>query len=109
MNTSDVFRVAKGIVGRTRREAFERGRHKFICVALGIAENEGLISKADLLKAQRIIRRRLNGFTTLETWLAHRRCISPMGRIDDAVCDAIQRHRHDWLDLLIAEFQSKGD
>ena len=52
-----------------------------------------------------IIIERLEGWPTVGTWL-HNKCnIS----IEQLTPKAVQKHRHQWVDLMIKEFEAKGD
>ena len=52
-----------------------------------------------------IISERLGVHPTIFSWLLYE-CNIPVEQLTD---EAIQKHRHQWVDLLIKEFEAKGD
>jgi hypothetical protein len=57
-----------------------------------------------VLEAQWVIRQRMDNEFGMEQWL--RKHGVPKGEINQK---RLQAHRHAWLDLLIKEFEAKGD
>ena len=108
MKTSQVFTHAKNLLAKDWYEPSSKTR--YICIAIGAAaEDRKRITVKDLVRCASIIESRLEGFCTLEGWLADKGCIPNACFQSMATRDRIQHHRHAWLDLLIAEFQAKGD
>lgn len=105
MKTSKVLRIAKKFVGTSFHDSFRQGKEKFICCAISGAAEEGRIPRRDSERVQDIVEKRLSGHTTLEGWLASKGIIP----VTDQDRTRIQQHRHAWLDMMIAEFEAKGD
>ena len=77
-----------------------KGKIDFICLALLRAVGS---SHAEPLR--NIISERLEGYFSLRDWLCYE-CKIPYAQLTD---EALQKHRHQWVDLLIKEFEAKGD
>lgn len=92
------FRLAKG---RLHPRGHESPK-KFICCALDSLSSQGKIERriSDLAQ-KKVIKPRLEGKFTLESWLVERgvrpwECANPR--------KLMHIHRQQWLDMLIAEF-----
>ena len=76
------------------------GKQRYICFALvqtvGGKQAEPLCN---------IIHERLEEYSSLFTWLRFK-CNIPLGQLKNK---ALQKHRHQWVDLMIEEFEAKGD
>ena len=111
MKTSAVFKRAKKQLATTYGEVGyynSAGKEQFICIALWTAaERTKRITVKDVERCEDILASRLEGAHTLEAWLLDKGCI-PFGWTT-STRDRIQQHRHAWLDMLIAEFEVKGD
>jgi len=77
--------------------------------APAVAADRKLITDKDVERCRDIVESRLEHTYTLESWLESKGCVNHYFLCDRATKDRIQEHRHAWLDLLIAEFKSKGD
>lgn len=111
MKTSEVFALAKRHLASSS-EAIYDGKERFICHAIGRTRRRSVKAPVlweDIGRCQWIIMERLDGYSSVEGWLKN------MGRIDSTnehlpnTRDAVQKHRHAWLNLLIKEFKAKGD
>ena len=76
------------------------GKQRYICFAL--VQTVGGKHSVPLCA---IIHERLGGHPTLITWL-HYKCNIPEQQLTNEV---VQAHRHQWVDMLIEEFEAKGD
>ena len=97
MKTSEILIAAKKHLARTGKD---RDKHKFICRAIDMVHH-GM--NARLLKDEITIR--LDYKAGLSLWLfdVHR---IPWHELK---YEKVQAHRHAWVDMLIAEYQAKGD
>jgi hypothetical protein len=94
--TAECFRQAKKHLWDGDPRSYTNGVHSsYICFAVDFT-NMPLFVKQE---ARDIIRSRLQGYSTLRNWLVSK-------GIDVSVTPLLQKHRHDWLDLLIKEFES---
>jgi hypothetical protein len=111
MKTSEVFKQTKQHLAETYEETCTYTRkEKFICIAITIAANNNKrITDKDVERCTHVVESRLEGTYTLEGWLVDKSCIPDYELCGHSTKDRIQAHRHAWLDLLIAEFESKGD
>jgi hypothetical protein len=111
MKTSEVFTRAKQHLAKDLHEAYNHsGKEKFICIAIiTAAAHCKRITKEDVERCTEVVESRLEGAYTLEGWLNDRGCVPGHELCDRATKDRIQAHRHAWLDLLIAEFETQGD
>ena len=109
MKTSEVFKRVKEHLAETYEETTFR-KEKFICIAIAIAAGRSKrITEADRSRCTEIVESRLEGTYTLEGWLVDKNCIPDYELCSHGTKDRIQAHRHAWVDMLIAEFKSKGD
>lgn len=102
MKTSQVFALAKQ----------KLAIYEFICFAIDAAVPGLSIIKQEQItnKAKEIIQSRLGEHDTLNSWLRSKGIeFSSSGLSYKEWCKKMQAHRSAWLDLLIAEFQAKGD
>ena len=110
MKTSEVFTRAKQHLAKDFTEMCNTGKVKFICIAITTAAAyTKRMTVADVKRCTKIVASRLEHDYTMEGWLESRGCLNSYFLCDRATKDRIQAHRHAWLDLLIAEFESKGD
>lgn len=109
MKTSEILEHAKERLAATHDETSHK--EKFICIAImAAASSTKLITTADVERCVDIVESRLDGETTLESWLQDRGCIHHhWALVDLATRNRIQQHRYAWLDQMIAEFKAKGD
>ena len=108
MKTSEVFKRAKQHLAKDFEET-RNDKEKFICIAITIAAARcKRMTDEDVERCEGIIGSRIDTYT-LEGWLVNRGCIPEEFLNDPNILDRIQAHRHAWLDLLIAEFEAKGD
>jgi hypothetical protein len=112
MKTSEVFKQAKQHLAKDYDETCNSPtKEKFICIAINTAAAyTKRMTSGDIERCIGIVESRLEYATTLEGWLAKRGCVAhddyPISRTTQ---DRIQEHRHAWVDMLIAEFEAKGD
>jgi hypothetical protein len=110
MKTSEAFKQAKQCL-------YPIGRAKFICHALAEAAytrdacSAGFdwqaihtTRKSGFKTAIKVITDRIGSDAPLESWLAVKGI-----EYSEQEPDQMMAHRHAWLDLLIAEFEAKGD
>ena len=111
MKTSEVFTRAKQHLANDLHEAYNHsGKEKFICIAITTAAaHSKRITKEDVERCTEVVESRLKGAYTLEGWLNDWGCVPAHELCDRTTKDRIQAHRHAWVDMLIAEFESKGD
>jgi hypothetical protein len=111
MKTSEVFRQAKQRLAVDYDETCnDPSKEKFICIAITVAAaNCKRITVKDVERCEDVIKSRMDGVYTLEGWLVDRGCIPEAFLNDHNILDRIQAHRHAWVDMLIAEFEAKGD
>jgi hypothetical protein len=111
MKTSEVFKRAKEHLAKNIQETRDHsGKQKFICLALTTAAaHSKRVTDEDVKRCDEIIESRMDRAYTMESWLAERGYVPYYFALDRTTKDLIQAHRHAWLDLLIAEFESKGD
>ena len=98
MKKSEMLREAKkflwdGVSKRNRKEVY-------ICLALSF--NVGFKQTNELRK---IIYERIGGFGSIDKWL-HDKYNIPKEQFKN---EAMQAYRHQWVDMLIEEFEAKGD
>ena len=98
MRKSEMLMKCKGFLWDGVSE--RNGKVDYICFALQYAIGS---DNADPLC--KIISGRLEGWPSVVTWLRHE-CKIPKEQLTYA---AIQKHRHQWVDLMIKEFEAKGD
>jgi hypothetical protein len=110
MKTAEVFKRAKEHLAKDFTEVCNTGKNKFICIAIITASAYSKrLTGSDIERCTDIVESRLEGEYTLESWLESKGCVGNYLTHDRATKDRMQEHRHAWLDLLIAEFESKGD
>jgi hypothetical protein len=111
MKTSEVFKRAKEHLAKNIQETRDHsGKQKFICLAIiTAAAHSKRITAADVERCDEIVESRMDRANTMERWLFWQGCVPDYFTLDRTTKDRIQAHRHAWLDLLIAEFESKGD
>jgi hypothetical protein len=111
MKTSEVFKRAKQHLANDFTEVCNSSsKEKFICIAITTAAAYSKrITDKDIERCTAIVESRIDGAYTMEGWLESKRCINSYSLCGRTIKDRIQEHRHAWLDLLIAEFKSKGD
>lgn len=114
MKTSEVFKHAKRHLAKDYTDyicsrTFDQ--QKFICISIDVAFSQTQrLTVADRDRCLDVIASRLGRHDTLEGWLAAEGCIGKeYNLLDSSTKDRIQKHRHAWLDKLIAEFEAKGD
>jgi hypothetical protein len=113
MKTSEVLKHAKRYLAKsyagTYNYVHDTYNEKFICIAIMTAATQTKrIPVKDIERCKDMIESRLEGADTLEGWLNYKGYL-PTCSLDTDTRNRIQQHRHAWLDLLIAEFESKGD
>jgi hypothetical protein len=103
MKTSEILRRAKARlwngVTLDKHGDVPRGKSAMICYAImgaSFAESDAVC---------REIMRRIHPYNTLRGWLANQ----PHVRLGDLTDKNVQRHRRQWVDKLIAEYEAKGD
>jgi hypothetical protein len=100
--TSEVFRVAKTYLNRG-----DQDKTDYICVAIGHAQWDKLVTNKAADRARQVIGSRLQDNVSVTEWLKDRgyvpRTQSPYNN------KQVQRYRHRWLNALIKEFEAKGD
>jgi hypothetical protein len=111
MKTSNIFKRAKQHLAKDFSEVYTGPwGEKFICIAImTAAAYSKRITNGEVERCRKIVESRLEGTETIESWLESKGCINDYSLCDRATKDRIQAHRHAWLDMLIAEFESKGD
>jgi ribosomal protein L16/L10AE len=110
MKTSEVFKRAKQHLAKNFTEMCNTGKEKFICIAIYTAAGHSKrVTDRDVERCRNIVESRLEGKETIESWLVTQGCVPEHNLCDRSTKDRIQAHRHAWLDMLIAEFESKGD
>jgi hypothetical protein len=111
MKTSEVFKRAKEHLAKNIQETRDHsGKQKFICLAITTAAaHSKRVTDEDVKRCDEIIESRMDRAYTMERWLFWQGCVPDYFALDRTTKDRIQAHRHAWLDLLIAEFESKGD
>jgi hypothetical protein len=108
MKTSEVFKKVKENLAKDFEETHRK--EKFICIAiLTAAAHTKRITEEDKSRCTDIVESRLEGAYTMGGWLNDRGCVPENFLNDHNILDRIQAHRHAWVDMLIAEFESKGD
>ena len=100
MKTSNVFRRAKRQLLNeiSAPSSTEAG---FICSCIRRVRAPW----PDKHRALRVIRERMGGCMALGDWLRYEHDVPD----EDITATLVQAHRTAWLDLLIAEFEAKGD
>ena len=88
------FRKAAAVLARTNPAA--PADIVFICLAL--AATEGDANTVEI--CVNLIETRLEGHKSLRAWLEHRAGVAP----EELTFEAVQQHRFNWLQQLIAEF-----
>lgn len=115
MKTSEVLSHAKHYLAPTYDEMYNyttrEGKEKFICIAvITAAAHSKRITDADVKRCAAMVESRLEGESTLESWLQAKGCLPHVWMmVTRADRDRIQQHRHAWLDQMIEEFKAKGD
>ena len=93
------FRKAAAVLARTNPTA--PSDIVFICLALAATEDD-----ADTVEiCVNLIETRLEGHKSLRAWLEHRAGVAP----EELTFEAVQQHRFNWLQQLIAEFSVDSD
>ena len=88
------FRKAAAVL--TRTDPTTPSGIVFICLALAATEDD-----ADTVEiCVNLIETRLEGHKSLRAWLEHRAGVAP----EELTFEAVQQHRFNWLQQLIAEF-----
>lgn len=111
LKTSNIIRKAKTYLWNG---AGDQGQHKeeYICFAVTSAIRNGVWGvnaspeaeqRASEIRA--MIESRLAPFISLESWLMK------VGNVPRSALNSrrLQEHRRQWMDMLIAEFEAKGD
>ena len=99
---ADIFKKAKVIL--------EQGQCDYICTALGwtlrykCSEDSEEYRGYDLAKA--IVMERLEGRSTLESWLKYQGFFFPT-KLSPVVEQKLRNHRMQWIDMLIEEFEGE--
>lgn len=98
MKTSKVFKQARKLIAA--------GKYTFICHACAVqfGWDKDMCYDATYSYAEQVVQSRLDGCSTLETWLWDKHQINVS---DNPV--KLRNTRLAWLDSLIAEFEAKGD
>ena len=110
MKTSEVLKHAKLYLAANHQDSYsECNKEQFICIAIMVAASHTKrITEYDVERCRLMIESRLAGNDTLEGWLVHKGCLTT-DNWTHADKDRIQEHRHAWLDMMITEFEAKGD
>lgn len=108
MKISKAFEIAKKYVNNVHEDTLT-GPQMFICNALELAADKGLIPWEASADCQCIVLGRLQGAFTLEAWLTSKGYLPRKFLHDDALRQRIQDYRLAWLDELIKEFKAKGE
>ena len=96
---AEAFRKAAAVLARTNPTA--PSDIVFICLALAATEDD-----ADTVEiCVDLIETRLEGHKSLRAWLEHRAGVAP----EELTFEAVQQHRFNWLQQLIAEFSVDSD
>ena len=98
MKKSEMLRKAKRFLWDGVSE--NTGKTVYICYALGYA-----VGDKQAQPLCNIIHERLEAYPTLFAWLRYK-CNIPWEQLKDK---AVQKHRYQWVDMLIEEFEAKGD
>ena len=114
MKTSKALEHAKKYLAKNRTEIDVNNKDEYICFSLNAAHNQGKVGFNDLLRIKSMISDRLDGYCTLEDWLAEEHGIQEPGwnaalSKRTAYVNKLQKTRHSWVDSMIAEFVAKGD
>jgi hypothetical protein len=111
MKTSEVFKQAKQHLAKDCDEArYGYDKEKFICIAITTAAaNCRRITDADVKRCTEIVESRIGKPYTMEGWLESKGCVPEYELRDRTTKDRIQAHRRAWINMLIAEFEAKGD
>jgi hypothetical protein len=97
-NIAKCFRQAKKHLWNGNPRSYNSGdNNHYIWFAIDSTNVPRSVKK----EAKAVIRSRLEGYGTLSCWL-----VSKGLDVSDIVPALLQKHRHDWLDLLIKEFES---
>jgi len=76
----------------------------YICDALSIAYNKSFITESQYLLSTRLIKNRLDGEDTLESWLEMKHGVVINQSMIKTYEIKLQTTRHEWLNSLIEEF-----
>lgn len=109
MKTSEALKIVKKFVADSIGTCYVSDKQQFICIAAHVAERKGKIGYVDENKITKIIADRLYPYETLTDWLMSNKALEPVFELDDETRNRLQAHRHEWLDMMIAEFEAKGD
>jgi len=112
MKSSEIIRKAKKHLSKTNDEFDYTSKSPYICDALGsvihgtlgLSNSEYTALRNKLSDIRSLIAHRIEYKFSLESWLISkgvpRQEITPI---------LMQKHRLQWMDMLISEFESKGD
>ena len=114
MKTSKALEHAKKYLAKNRTEIDFNNKEEYICFSLNAACGKGRFEFDDLFRIKSMISDRLDGYCTLEDWLAEEHGIQEPGwnaALSEQVAflNKLQKTRHAWVDSMIAEFAAKGD
>jgi hypothetical protein len=107
MKTTKVFRLAKQLVATNYNVLI--GQEEYICHAIEKLYGDMKITLRDRNRNKKIIRDRLDGVISYETWLIRNYKINLEISDYHKRSDKLQVSRHAWLDSLIKEFEAIGD
>lgn len=112
MKSSEIIRKAKKHLSKTNDALAYTNQSPYICDALGsvicrtfglsYSEHAALKNKVNDIRS--LITERIEYKFSLESWL-----ISKGVPRQDITPVLMQKHRLQWMDMLISEFESKGD
>lgn len=109
MQTSKALKIVKKFVADSVDKYYVSGKQQFICIAAQVAKDTGKIEYKDENKITKIIADRLYPYETITDWLIGNKALDPAFELDKETRNRLQKHRHAWLDMMIAEFEAKGD
>ena len=98
MKKSKMLRKAKEVLW----DGVSENKEKELCICYALVQTVGGKQAEPLCN---IIHERLEAYPTLFAWLRYK-CNIPLGQLKN---EALQKHRHQWVDLMIKEFEAKGD
>ena len=98
MKKSEMLRKAKGFLW----DGVSEKKGKVTCICWALEKTVGDKHSEPLCN---IIGARLGMHPTVTAWLYHE-CNIPIGQLTPKV---VQKHRHTWVNVLIQEFEAKGD
>lgn len=82
------------------KSTYQSYHTKFTCIAIGYACRNRHIQAEDTCLARQVIEERIYPQNRLDSWLH----VEGGVPLEDLTYARLQKHRHEWLDLLIAEF-----